>query len=552
MATTTKTKKKLIYKQDPDGVFRLKKIDDNASIKTAEVIHKKAQVDNYLNELIDCSYTVVDDSPKIPPPREPESVLLPEKEKISLPKKIKPTTNNTSSKNLKPKGTSPHKTTTKTTAILNHSPQPQHIPTTIHLSKSPSPTPQRKSPSPASSNTVTSIPSPSDYVPEKEVEEIIIPAKPSIMSRVKGFFSFHIPSFIIGIISAVAGVSYKDELIYGVLGLVIVGSILGILGVLALGGCLYLGVIKSSDIKIFDKYLNIVKARATEEQPAERIVINDEVQSSHHSMNSYQEENEIIDDLQHVEEEEEIIPEEDEELEEEEEYEPITHIPRPESYQQLPTPQPPKARRRSSASFKATPYRYEQREHKKKFNVSPIQTNFDKEREKEKEIAAALRHNLQKDKPTLARAKTDPPSRQNSKKSSGSNSPTSTRSDPYYPKNPSHIQHRHKEKVYEVGMPPQLFKSKQLPNLPPAAEELPFINEVRLVDAYNDDDEYSDNDDGRVILEEAPLHHYRNDYNDDNDYLRRNQSIMSKQSVLGTRNNYKKFISNVQNDHDYY
>lgn len=64
MATTTKTKKKkLVYRQDPDGVFRLKKIDDNNSIKSVDLANKKKEVDNYLNELIDCSYSIVDDIP---------------------------------------------------------------------------------------------------------------------------------------------------------------------------------------------------------------------------------------------------------------------------------------------------------------------------------------------------------------------------------------------------------------------------------------------------------------------------------------------------------
>lgn len=60
--TTTKTtkKKKLVYKQDPDGVFRLKNKRRHIVSKTNEVIDKKAQVDNYLNELIDCSYSLID------------------------------------------------------------------------------------------------------------------------------------------------------------------------------------------------------------------------------------------------------------------------------------------------------------------------------------------------------------------------------------------------------------------------------------------------------------------------------------------------------------
>lgn len=64
MATSIATRKKtkLVYKQDSDGVFRLKKVDDNKndniSISSDELLRRRAKVDSYLNELMDCSYTV--------------------------------------------------------------------------------------------------------------------------------------------------------------------------------------------------------------------------------------------------------------------------------------------------------------------------------------------------------------------------------------------------------------------------------------------------------------------------------------------------------------
>ena len=155
----------------------------------------------------------------------------------------------------------------------------------------------------------------------------------------------------------------------------------------------------------------------------------------------------------------------------------------------------------------------------------------------------------------LQRIQTEPikeVSRRNSKRSTGSASPTSTRSDPYYllQNAPQHHQHQQqhifKERTHEI--PPQIFKTKDLPNLPHQAEELPFINEVRLVDAVSDDE--SD----MIIPMEAPMSHYTggggHGHGVDNN-IYRNQSTKSKQSVLGTRANYRRFVSNVDNDYEY-
>ena len=52
---------------------------------------------------------------------------------------------------------------------------------------------------------------------------------------------------------------------------------LAIVGVLGLCLCLYLGLVKQSDLKVLDRYIDILKFRATEERPQEKIVINEEV-----------------------------------------------------------------------------------------------------------------------------------------------------------------------------------------------------------------------------------------------------------------------------------
>lgn len=60
MATVTTNangKKKLVYKQDPDGVFRLKRLGEDDKLSTKS---DKRTVDDYLNDLIGCTYQVVD------------------------------------------------------------------------------------------------------------------------------------------------------------------------------------------------------------------------------------------------------------------------------------------------------------------------------------------------------------------------------------------------------------------------------------------------------------------------------------------------------------
>ena len=57
-----------------------------------------------------------------------------------------------------------------------------------------------------------------------------------------------------------------------------------------------------------------------------------------------------------------------------------------------------------------------------------------------------------------------------------------------------------------------------------------------------------------IIPMEAPTSHYTggggHGHDVDNN-IYRNQSTKSKQSVLGTRANYRRFVSNVDNDYEY-
>ena len=599
MATTTKTKKKkLVYRQDPDGVFRLKKIDDNNSIKSVDLANKKKEVDNYLNELIDCSYSIVDDIPdkeiareeeeeKIiheipnPPSTQPEPKPKPKPTTI---KKVKPTTVNTSSKNLtiKPASTPPQPAVVITEKIAESKTSPPTPPTTLPEAQPP----QEENKTQEQETPITKIPSPTDFVTheeteEKIVEEVIIPAKPSIMSTIHEFLRFHIPSFVFGIIATVIGTRYKDEIIYGAIGLTVLATGLAIVGVLGLCLCLYLGLVKQSDLKVLDRYIDILKFRATEERPQEKIVINEEVVAEPEP--EPEPESQPVETSEEVE-MEELVPAPAPQTEPEPEqyvvhdtevireipiepqpklYQPklkrnlhskttpiLVKDPQETGYQPLEEPQPPKPRRKSS-TIRVTPYVYEPRE-PRKYSVIPTSNTIPLPGDSP---TKTTKHKLVHPKPMLQRIQTEPikeVSRRNSKRSTGSASPTSTRSDPYYllQNAPQHHQHQQqhifKERTHEI--PPQIFKTKDLPNLPHQAEELPFINEVRLVDAVSDDE--SD----MIIPMEAPTSHYTggggHGHGVDNN-IYRNQSTKSKQSVLGTRANYRRFVSNVDNDYEY-
>lgn len=568
--TTTKTtkKKKLVYKQDPDGVFRLKKInDDTSSLKTNEVIDKKAQVDNYLNELIDCSYSLID----VDDQANATQVATPEENfnKITTPavattantttttrgKKIKPTTINTSSKNLKLKATSPVPTTS------NSPIQPQRIVVVTKTEPSPSASAQPISSPPSP----TLVPSPVEIAVKtiKEVpitteeeeeegeeehtieieEEEMVRHKPTLQSRLLS----HVPGFLVGVISTCIGLRYKQELVYGILGLTVIGIAVGIVTLLGICSCLYLGLIKTDDLK---KYMSLYpKSKVIKET----VTIKEETPLSEHGEKEKEEDGD--EELYHAVEEEVYLPEytqEPEQVVEHQEYTPVDihekevtepqypqkhqNLPLPEEYRPLDGPKPPQPKRTPS-TVKVKPYRCEKRDHKV-FDVIPVNNSIPLSNNEP-------RYHL-KTKPELIRASTEPSRLNSRKKKSGSSSPTSAKSETTYitPLNHHHHHQQQHQTPTQIGAPPQLFKVKQLPNLPPQAEELPFINEVRLVDGYNDDEDA----DELAIPSEASAHHYKTGHVDN---LRRNHSTMSKHSVLGTRSNYSKFVSNVNGDKEY-
>lgn len=576
--TTTKTtkKKKLVYKQDPDGVFRLKKInDDVASLKTNEAIDKKTQVDQYLNELIDCSYSIVDEdeeSGTTQTTTAEENFM-----KITTPttaatttdggtmrrKKIKPTTNNTSSKNLKIKSASP---------IPVSAPpfQPQ-----VAVTSKPDPSPQAAAPPPLPSPIP--VPSSTEFVvktkteeskieakeeiqpyTEEEVEEMV-PDKSTFMSRLIA----QVPGFLAGIISTCVCLKYRQELAYGLVGLTVIGIALGVVTILGICSCLYLGLINLDDLKrylpfsgkpkvakdtdpIREEYNVPLISEPEEKDDHEVLEEKDSLPQYTHEEYGYEDDKE---EPGNIIEQYEYQPEqlyEDKPVKQVNNLHPHKHqdLPPPEEYKPLEGPKPPKlsrppkeaTSRRASSTVKIRPYRYENREHKV-FNVVPINTSIPLPNNE-------YRHHM-KTKPELVRASTEPSRLNSKKKKSGSSSPISTKSD-----YSNHIHHYHPKahsQPAQVGVPPQLLKVKQLPKLPSQAEELPFINEIKLVDGYSDEEDADQVD----IPSEAPIYHYKTEYADNLEFLKRNQSTMSKHSVLGTRSNYNKFISNVRDDYEH-
>ncbi|CAH2352763.1 hypothetical protein CLIB1423_08S00540 [[Candida] railenensis] len=77
MATTTTTKKRLVYKKDPDGVYRIKKEatpSSSAEVKSSNNSSADKSVQDYLDQLINLTYTIVEEPLPAPKPSAPAVV----------------------------------------------------------------------------------------------------------------------------------------------------------------------------------------------------------------------------------------------------------------------------------------------------------------------------------------------------------------------------------------------------------------------------------------------------------------------------------------------
>ncbi|CAI5758490.1 unnamed protein product [Candida verbasci] len=442
ITSTAKKKKKLIYRQDPDGVFRLKKIDDNdysSTNKTLDkdgIINKKENINNYLNELINCSYQIIKDSTN----NETASIQSSVDDSIRSGKKIRPTSNYTSSKNL-------NLITPPTTAesINQYSDIHSH-----HQLPSKSPTISIKS---LDQESIKS----QDKKNNNKFKNLMI----TLMNKAS---SFHAPSFLIGILFGIISCTtifiYKEFFIKLTIILVVLGLVGGIIGLIALSIFIYFNLFNVRSIGIINNVLSkFIKAENIPNQVSDATSLNSNEsygdQSIKFEMSEIPQQQEVRDKRYH---------------------------------QPIDQPQQPKLQKRRSSNIRVTPYRFER-------GSKPSSSHHH-------ESSPNLLNNPQfyaKQQPKIQRASSEPVS-----------------------KNKNILKPKSRSNSTENSF-------KDLPTLPAQAEELPFINEVKLLDSFDQEIE-------NII----PLQ--QNQYNKNNDMISRN---LSKKSVLNTRENYKKFLANV-------
>ncbi|CAK9437896.1 uncharacterized protein LODBEIA_P22740 [Lodderomyces beijingensis] len=496
--TTTKRKKKLIYKQDADGVFRLKKVDDTdhdtVSTTTTELLERKTKVDNYLNELMDCSYTIEDDLKKnsASDTNPLDSVAKHQQTgpKSKKCKKIKPTTNNTSSKNLKTSSSPP--------SSPSSSPQSLSSPSSTKSPPSTSPiTAQKSKPKKKSIFSPLTVKLTSTMAKAKQVG--------------KQALRFHVPSFLLGIVSTIMGTVFKKELILLTIGLVVTGIVLAVLGVAGLVACLYLGWIKQEDIKIVDLALTYMETKFNFNPLNKKLHADDD---------SGEEDEEEEEQEGQQEEEEEDEEEVDETVEIIQEYAQNRSKPRSKPATTTATkyePPPSAAPQQRQSKTKVTPYRCEREPR------SPYGAEKSPKHESLPDFGALQnrsRTSSSQDVPALQRINSAPLRSMPKQKQSPSHY------QPIIPSPPVTSSKRTRNNSVESGggggggSSPSF--TKLFPTLSSQAEELPLINEVKLVDSITDDFEE----------EPALVGHSTNPFT-------------RQQSILGTRDHYKKFVANA-------
>ncbi|KAK6464299.1 hypothetical protein DFJ63DRAFT_311597 [Scheffersomyces coipomensis] len=431
-STTTTKKKKVVYKQDPDGVFRLKKLDtsnDIPSLSPQQYSSEKKKIDDYINELTDCSYKVLDDKPQ--------------NQNLTPPSQL----GNDNNKRPSPTSTTTSTTTTTTSSGSN--------------------TPSLLSSPVIGASTISTFTS----LPLNIMKNIQQSTNTEVLK-------FHPQSFILGAVIAILLYRSQSTLINYAL---IIGNIikLGLIGGILVGGVsFYLGLIKLDDInKMIDTLKQKISGTSTttliSSPPVEEThnTPSDDDSDDVHSMSSLTNES----------------------------------APRPEL----------KERRRSS--IRVQPFR-------------PISRQPLNDVTKYQSTPDLHKHQSSSFPPKLFRVNTDPKSLISGKRQTSPVRRSRGGSVESLPK--------------RLPQPPSTHES----------EELPFINEVKLRDtlddeddlsSYNDDDYYYNNHGSNNV---SPTHGNmpasilnEQDYNG----IKRSMTTASKKSILGTRVNYNKFLANV-------
>lgn len=454
-STATSSKKKLVYKQDLDGVFRLKKVDDsasdNSSIDTHEYPLRKQKADDYFNELVDCSYTIDGESA---------------------------TPTGVQSSFARPRS---HTTSNEIMTQLGNGKQTEKP----HFDKARA----NSLPTTTTTHSYTSETSTS-YSGNQSSRSKQLAKGMSLLKRdSREFKSLHVPSFALGVIVTALVATFKEQLARFTVGLVISGVAVMLLLVCGIATAIHLGLIKQEDIKVLGMFGTFLQ-----ESP----------DSSDVSSNGYRKRDDVSDIIQHY----------------------TGDNGRRKSRESL-TPSlgsgdthSPKMKHRKS-NINVRPYMFDRAtaessrlsledqipHHQVKQNYTLGNSNSPRH--------TPDSHDPLRSSPSLNRINTD------------SKQPPKNRRKLSSPPYPVHTPRRPRFDSVETAT-----STKKLPVLP--SDELPFINEVKLIDS----------------LEQSPYQRCENDHVSSmplNNYFdRRGSSSPERQhSILGTTANYEKFIANV-------
>ncbi|RLV83242.1 hypothetical protein JA9_003037 [Meyerozyma sp. JA9] len=400
MATVTASKKKLVYKQGPDGVFRLKKVDDKDGEGAAGGNSAKKGVNDYLNELIGCAYEVQSDLNDKPVDSASPGIS---KQPPLQTRHTSPANPNAFTSNVK-KGTS------------------------------------KRTVSPTSSDHSIECESPPPVVQIKSMLGL----------------HFHIPSFILGAVSSVVLVhvwpllAHYTVIAFGFAKLGLLwGTITGVI-------CWYCGLIKIQDASTLRQLASNISSYL---RPSP-------------STNQPRQESPEYDSEDMISVDSDVAVDE--------------------SHGQATAAIPPKQTRRNTLT-RVTPFKYSSP--RDKYASNP-------ELPTEKKTAPKLNRGFT----------TDP--RQYSRRHSAGIISTRSRQN----SSQSLELMRPRTNTSQESADSASYKHK---NLPPVSDDLPFINEVKLL--------------SHEEMAGAPD-------------IRRSDTMMSKKSILGTTANYNKFLANVQDD----
>lgn len=460
MATITSTatgKKKLVYKQDPDGVFRLKKLPSDASSTLSrgseDVLLEKRAVDNYINELIGCSYEVP--APKPPLTPVPEKVVVDESKKLPDSDDKQPSRGK---KPRKAKTPSP-RSLSPDNGLLVEIDHPEPVETPLPLSVDPAPFAD-----PESEAEDDIMPAPKSRF---AVDPVTLPADPRIVSYVLGLATAGLLLRFWPLVSSYA-VVFFNVLKMGLLWGTVVAAIAWYAGLINVQNLLVV-FLKGLVDRLRGRILGLALAAPKPASPAKSATLAPKPLIHPRPLQT--------------------LPDSSSEEEEEEDDEVVTI---PEEPRRARSASPQKERRNTLT--RVTPYK-----------PAPKPDRYHSVQDLPRHTPTPKLNRIQTADARLYQRRLAPLAASSRKNSAHSLDTTYLRS-------------------HDVAeLPSRLLPHKRLPPNPYEAEELPFINEVKLMTkAEMDDDSIVD--------------------------VHRLGSVFSKKSVLGTRAGYNKFLENFGDD----